>query len=361
MPDVETRLARSLRAAAESAPAAEGLEVAARSRLRRRRTTSGAVAATALAVVAVTMGISALPHGNVPTATWPTNHPSASSASAEGYRPAPAGWRWETGNGLQALVPDSWGYGVDLTDRCNRSTDPHEPGAVEVPGVHSLVGCGQPAPPTGYKRFLAFWDVARSQTVGRWQTVRRHVPGTASGVVTVRDDDLVELRRILDSVRPVGVTDHNGCPGTTPALTHGDWRPAALTVVAGTTPDVVSVCRYGSQDRPGEVLSFSTVLSPARAGRVHEALWRAPTLTLTRAACLDVRFPVPVVLIRERFPQGWRTTVVRLTGCPSSTDDGTARRAVSREVARAALIGYREGVPSGVGGLAGNWILGNHR
>ena len=65
--------------------------------------------------------------------------------------------------------------------------------------------------------------------------------------------------------------------------------------------------------------------------------------------------------MRERYPQGWRTYVVSLTGCPPGIDDGTTRRALNREVARAALIGYREPVDTSLRHLVGNWLRDNHR
>ena len=359
MPDLEERLRRSLRSHAAGAPSAHDLAPAARARFRRRRTARAVVVAAAVLAVAVPVGVQAL-GGHAPDAVSPVTAPRVDRPPADGFSPAPSGWRWESGNGLQALVPDTWGYGVDLAGGCVGSIDPGVPGAVEVPGVHLLHGCIPQGGGRGYVRYLAFWDLtprhapART-TVGRWTTVRQHVGG---GVVTVQDDDPAELRRILRSVSVVRGTDHNGCP-LGPPVSNG--RPAPLTVPAGERPDVVAVCRYGSRDRNTRLLSFSTVLSPARAARVHRALWTAPTAGLFRSGCLDVRFPGPVALVRERYPQGWRTFVVEVTGCPPYVDEGTAPRALDAEVARAMLIGYREPVDTSLGRLAGNWLRDNHR
>ena len=357
MPDLEERLRRSLRSHAAGAPSAHDLAPAARARLRRRRTARAVVAAVAVLAVAVPVGVQAL-GGHAPDAVPPVTAPRVHRPPAVGFAPAPAGWRWETGNGLQALVPDTWGYGVDLTGTCNRQVQPGVPGAVEVPGTHLVNRCMPVRPPGGYLRFLAFSDLtpgeAARSTVGRWTTVRKHV---GTGVVTVRDDDPVELRRILRSVSVVHRVDHNGCPLRTPTFHHAG--PPPRTVPAGERPDVVAVCRYGSTDRPTRRLSFSTVLTPARAARVDHALRSAPPLAST--GCLDVRFPAPATLVRERFPQGWRTYDVELTGCPPGVDDGTGPRALAAEVARAALIGYREPVDTSVRSLVGNWLRDNHR
>lgn len=130
MAELEERLHRH----ADDAPSAHDLAPAARARLRSRRTARAVVAAVAALVVAVPLGVQALT-GHGPDAAPPVTVPKVHRPPADGFSPAPAGWRWETGNGLQALVPDTWGYGVDLTGTCNRQVEPGVPGAVEVPGT----------------------------------------------------------------------------------------------------------------------------------------------------------------------------------------------------------------------------------
>ena len=365
MADLEDRLSRELRSRAGEAPGAEGLAVAARSRLRRRRTASVVVAAVVLAVVAVPVGLAALGGGG--NAPGPADLPSAKATlyPDDGYRPAPDGWRWETGDGLQALVPDSWGYGVDVQSPCNRQLDAGASGAVEVPGVHTLVGCTGPEAVTHYVsmlRFSADPGTPARETVGRWTTRVVRLGGLA---VTVRSDDPAVLARIVASVSAVGDTDSNGCPATHPALADHGWRPHVLAVGSDEAPDVVTVCRYGSVDTTDPGLTFSTVLSDRRASDVMVDLLSAPAGTGpdTPAHCVtEAAWGDSVAVVRARFREGWQEYVVRFDGCVHhGTDDGTTKRELTREVARAVLIGYRGGVQTAVYRLAGDWMRDNTR
>ncbi|MGZ4438205.1 MAG: hypothetical protein ACXVWU_13250 [Nocardioides sp.] len=368
MADFEDRLSRELRSRAEGAPAAEGLAASARTRLRRRRTTSAAVAAAVLAVVAVPVGLGVLPGGAGPR-PGPATRPSATATTTstptvqpDGYQPAPPGWRWETGDGLQALVPDSWGYGVDVTSPCNRQADAGVPGAVEVPGMHTLVGCTGPEAITHYVsmlRFSADPAAPARETTGRWTTRVVRLDGKA---VTVRSDDPAELARIVSSISVVHGADHNGCPVRTQASGNPEWRPRPLQLAPGQRPDLVTVCRYGSVDRPGRDLSFSTVLSDRRAAAVLPELVSARPLPAGGPRCaIDAVWRESVVVIRARYAEGWQDYAVHFDGCTTSTDDGRTRRELTRQVARAALIGYRGAVPLTVGKLVGNWMRDNHR
>lgn len=357
MRDFVDRMARVLRAHGDGAPRPHGFGPTAPA----RRTSRVLVVLVAALVVAVPVGLAALQGGAVPPETAARRPSTAPRPPASGYVAAPDGWRWETGNGLQALVPDTWGYGVDLGSPCNRQVSPGLPGAVEVPGTHTLVDCPGPEPRSRYMSFLSFGrlDPKAPARNGRWVT--EEVP-VGSGVVTVRSDDPAVLRRILRSVSVVRGTDHNGCPLVSPFAPDGHARPNPLRGTDGETPDVVSICRYGGLDRPTGRLAFSTVLSDPRAVDVVAALRRAPrTRAFGGFRCLGTRGPRTVV-VRARFPQGWQDYRVQADSClPLWTDDGRVLRRLTRPVARAVLIGDRGPVDIALGNVAGNWLRDNVR
>lgn len=339
--------------------------VAARARLRARRTSRAAVLAAAVLVAGVPLGLAALRGGSVPR-QGPAARPSATPVPVSGYLAAPDGWRWETGNGLQALVPDSWGYGVDLDSPCNRQVGPGVPGAVEVPGTHTLVGCPGPEPRSNYLSFLRFGRLDQKAPTGngRWVTEEVRFGGR---VATVRSDHPAVLHRILRSVSVVRGTDHNGCPLHHPAFTDHAWRPTPVQGAVDGVPDVVSVCRYGSLDRPRDrgLLSFSTVLTSAHGEATMADLRSEPPGSGPNrpAQCVaDAQWGDSVAVLRARFAAGWQEYVVRFDGCDHhGTDDGRTRRALTRVVARAVLVGYRGGLNGPVFGLTGNWLRDNNR
>ncbi|HCO03636.1 MAG TPA: hypothetical protein DIT48_09820 [Actinobacteria bacterium] len=190
----------------------------------------------------------------------PVNPP----ASGFRLRAALDGWRWESRDGLQALVPAAWTWGVTATSWCNRIPLGHATGVVVVDGNITQMRCPHAERVSQYVPFLSL-GIPEGVTTGvarEWRTKVWRVDGK---LVTVRADDPAVFYPIVASVSVVKGTDRNGCPLRTPALADHAWRPSPSSGVS-VEPDRMVVCRYGSLVG-GTLLSFSTVVPQPRRRR----------------------------------------------------------------------------------------------
>jgi hypothetical protein len=274
----------------------------------------------------------------------PVNPP----ASGFRLRAALDGWRWESRDGLQALVPAAWTWGVTATSWCNRIPLGHATGVVVVDGNITQMRCPHAERVSQYVPFLSLGipEGVATGVAREWRTKVWRVDGK---LVTVRADDPAVFYPIVASVSVVKGTDRNGCPLRTPALADHAWRPSPSSGVS-VEPDRMVVCRYGSLVG-GRLLSFSTVVPQPEAAAAMRSLLGAPPGSgpnNPRDCAPSVRWGNAVTILRVRHGGSWADYLVRFDGCDHHyTDDGTRRRRLTEAVVRTALIGWRGPTPRG--------------
>jgi DNA-directed RNA polymerase specialized sigma24 family protein len=303
-------------------------------RTRRRRRVLGAVAAAAVAVPAVWVGLG----GDVPP-----DRPRRPVAA--GLQPPPdlSGWRWESWGGVQVRVPGGWGHG-DLTQWCvTRGPDGPAVDRPELDSTHavcSLRGDGRPTYTGGLLLRRTEDDPRLSRAdVAPYATARIHTVGGVT--LTVVDVDPLVGSTILASAEVVGRRDFNGCAPHRPPGPAGSTVAARNAVPVARIGDVtqVSVCRYGLAGWSRPTLISSHRLGGAAADAALAALRAAPPRPPSRAPgrCRGAATELAVLeLWRGRHAS---PVLVRYDGCRGhGVDDGHTTRALTQAVLEPILV-----------------------
>lgn len=280
MSDLERRLTEGLAGTAGRAPHPGDLVTGARDRLRRRRRTAATVLVTALAVVAIPVGLTLV-------ASEDERRPERRESTVA--EPVPDDWRVETWRDLTLRVPPEWGWGSG-SDWCSRD----ESAATATPAVSRpdrpvrTLGC---APTYGYG--VHFFERSGGElppgTEGVVQQYRgRRYPygawlgyaSSGTAAIWVVTDSRALSRQVLDSTEVVGETDPNGCASLVPPVAPGGDRQ-------------VSVCHYDSG-----VLEQSERLSLEDSRSVGEAVRSARSSVGMDYACAPSPSQQPVITLQ---------------------------------------------------------------
>jgi hypothetical protein len=352
---------RALQLHAHEAPPADGLLERVRVRVdRQRRNRRWIGSLVAAAAVAGVLAVAAWMAGGSPLKRSEPAQPPAA-------RTAPAGWKWESSRGVEALVPDTWidnftyGYRscfpVDIEGGPLIKQPPYVGRAVNF----SLTEDREICPRIVDRTSLLWFDDYRATPGIRehdhgWVEETRLVAGVK---VTVFTDDGGLRHRVMDSVRPVGDTDVYGCPIDHPVAEHPDTRPSGGGLATVGDVDSISVCSYTSEQMPGEDLPpllASSRLTPAPdAQQVVEAILTAPEGSGPNGrrgnrpaskGCADFHpgaFPegpygYEKMLLIVHGSKHDQEVVVRFSGCDyHGTDDGQVERQLTADVLRPLL------------------------
>jgi len=321
--------------------AAERLLPGLRERSGRRHRPQWAVAGVLVLLIAAAVPAAVALLERDPDAPVGTASPTSPPGPPTGGE-APAGWRWESSLGLQALVPDSW----SVNDfGCNQTAAPtvvRALGAQDAcltpePAGKELAIFDRPALPVTAEGLaeLAGLDTGAprtASTIDDHPAVRvqgQRPDGRYAGVVVVADRGAALVVRarsaqtvtaILDSLRVVEI-DHRGCPALRPEVS-GSWT-AQAPVPADVPPDVITLCYYtgfGSSSQPTwRNLDTSAQLTAEAAAQLAAMLATASPGANTdppAGVCAQREVMPPDVLLLLRYGDGAvRPIWVTFRGC----------------------------------------------
>lgn len=314
---------------------------------KRISTRVAMTAVTAIAAAAALFAVFAA------TGEPPPPGPASEAAPERGKSAAP-GWRWESYGGVEAQVPETWGYGGSDWPPCMDRSDDQKHGYVGRPGgAIPAIGCTGPSVPPLDKRIPYLWFRASAEPGVRthdagWVEETRTVRGLA---LTVFSDDAALRTRILDSAGPAS----DGCPAEHAVATNPDARPdpgpggpdAGPGGVAEMGPvESITVCRYalGEDNRPAasRVLS-SSHLSGADAQAVVRAILAAPEgggPNEPGNCAPEASLGDEALLLLVRDGTHTQEVVVRYSGCDGhGIDDGHTHRSLTAEALIPLLTG----------------------
>ncbi len=261
MSDFESRVRNALGAGAERAPAAVGLAEGARSRLRRRRRTTGAVAATAVVLAGVPLGIALLGGGD----SAPDGRDDVTAADE--LPTVPGGWRWESWRDVQVAVPGEWTEGA-ASQYCISPT----PGVGVVDrgdGISTMVACEHAVGPG-----VVFREGLAKHPLDAEGVAERLTFGENTVDVIAADQETLDA--IVTSAHRFETADSRGCA---PAFDADTVMSDEGEYVALPGSGVVSVCEYTGLvegDRTTYTLNESRTLSEKASGALLAAIAAAP-------------------------------------------------------------------------------------
>ena len=322
--NVDVLLERTFERHAANAPSADGLVDRVQSRLARRRRRG------VLSTVASVLAVAALSFGVI---QFPNAVPFANDVLLPG-------WRWESYNGVEVQVPNSWGYSSYPWNPCFQKR--RKP-SVARPGLLPAVYCTAKVPQaefrSNYLEFDSFQGEGKERLDHGWARETKIIAGVR---ITVGTNDAALRWRILGTARRSGSVDALGCP-----IEHPVPAPADGPIGPGLDPaasvESVSVCSFSIQDgwvglAPGKLIASSRLEgAPARA--VVDAVLAAPQGTgpnhPNTGQCQDYDKPMgdePMVL---RVHTGSRSVdvVVSFSVCAARwTFDGMTSRQLTKEL-----------------------------
>jgi len=296
MPDpTDERAERAFRAAlGHRAGSFEPVDLALEPRANHRWRAAGAIAAAAVLVAGVAVGVSVVDRDST--------EPGPGAGPTGGELPAPdPGWRYESYRDVVVQVPDSWSYApAPQSDWCVSAGDgqgsyPTEP-YVATNGAGGAVldiGCsnmgdpdplGMAAPERLWATHLSLGSPADppdqvpdgNRELNGWTRIIRTI-GHARFTVLADPEHLADARRVVDSARVV-TQDQFGCDATSPIQRGHFPRPAErFDLGALDRVDSIAVCQYALQapdDEPG--LMASRLMTGSAAEAELEALQAAP-------------------------------------------------------------------------------------
>lgn len=278
-----------------------------------------------------------------------TPAPAAADAASAGSLGTPMpGYRFESTLDVVAQVPASWGYAVAPSETdCGSSAAPATPYVGRPEDPHPRPYCPTPVAPAQqthleWRRAVPV-DAAGEKTVAGWVFTSRIV-GSAYLTVVHRPGDPVAAT-ILDSARQVSV-DQNGCAA---ALQASDGRPIPGTL-SGTITGA-TLCQYSSAAMTPN-LRASTRLTAQAASSLVSAIEAGPTVATPRlpAGCTPDLASGDTVVVR--FEAGSSVKEYRLAlGCRVPTFDDGARYREATKASCSPLFALPlrlEGVTQGV-------------
>jgi hypothetical protein len=357
---------RALQLHAHDAPSADGLLERVRVRIARRRRNRriGAGLLAAAGVAGIVLVAAWMAGGSPLKRSEPAQPPAPTTA--------PAGWKWESSRGVQALVPDTWFDGMTYGHACwpVGSEQPPGPGKPHVGRATDAANPRLICPRIEDRVSLVWFDDYRATPGIRehdhgWVEETRLVAGVK---VTVFTDDEALRHQVMDSLHPVGDTDVYGCPVYHPVGEHPDTRPSGGGLATVGDVDAISVCSYTSHQPPGEDLPpllASSRLTGTDAQKIVDAIlaapegsgpngdWEDPLATQQPASLEECRkfrsvdapgrpdypdYGYQTLLLIVHGSQRDQEVVLRFDGCNhNGTDDGQVERQLTADVARPLL------------------------
>jgi hypothetical protein len=263
MTDFESRVRETLKAGSEGAPPPVGLAEGARQRWRKRRRTTAAVAATAVVLAAVPVGIAVLGDEGSPAR-------KDGNVTASGLPEIPSGWRWESWRNVQIAVPGSWEPGA-ASQWC--VGDAPAAGTVDRgEGFSTLVACSP-----GLSSSVSFREGIAKHPLVDIKGVGRRLTFDGSTVDVVAPDQET-LDAIVASANEIVDTDSRGCAPAIQDLTESPSADAS---------GPLTVCRYvtlpGNSD--AYQLAESRDLDDEESSGWLAALDAAPAVSESGNAC----------------------------------------------------------------------------
>ncbi len=268
----------------------------------------------------------------------PADSGSGSAPHAPGDAPRP-GWRWESYRVLSYQVPQYWGYAWSpASDWCAAGRMKAAPGpfvdlAPELRPV-AMILCPRELPAGQLQMFVTVrsvtaadrgWDLPAGWTMATSKELAGYV------VQVVHTNEFAQVAgQIIESVRPIGAVDPNGCPAVD--VIEDGGMPSKVAELDA--PDRVSLCQY----RPGEAgLVASKLLTGAEGRSVAAALAAAPAGSGPDDTSCEASAPD---FARARLWHGETASevYVRYAGCRGNgIFDGGPSRKLTAEACRAVL------------------------
>lgn len=300
------------------------------------------VAAAAVVVAAIAIPVVLNLRGPAP-ASAPGDHapaPERATGAASTADDARPGWRWESRRTLSYQVPVSWGYGWSpASDWCasggQQGTGPIVDIAPDNRAVRAIA-CPRAIPAGQLPTFVsvvatddtadrgwdlpAGWSVTRGADIDGYRVEVVHSAGQAS-----------VAEQIVESARPIGRQEPNGCLATADVT---DTGSDPVVRPSGVAPASASLCQY--EVASGQLLA-ATRLPVIQAGRLARVLDEAPAGTGPDDASCELSGDTAAI-VRLWYGGLAQDVVVRYAGCTGNgVFTGTTTRVLTGEVCTTVL------------------------